>query len=489
MAQPELGNCHDPYLVHGLADGTLDTAARRRAERLLERSEPCRELYRQLTYGRFPSVPNYTIVDQVGKGGFGVVYKAVHHAKERTEALKVLFSKTPLLATYFENEVHLIARLRHPNIAMLYEAQLSVPPLYYTMEFVEGERLNDYLKTREVSLAHRIEIIRKVALALSYAHEQGVVHRDVKPQNILIDARNEPHLVDFGIAKRLELLQAGPATAGAADDDAPEGPVGTLGYIAPEQGKGGEADARADVYSVGALLFHCVTGEPARLARDGPRCLQVLRSRRIGQAEDLAAIIARCVESDPAQRYQTTAALAADLQNYLEGRETAARRLPTLFLRIVRILALMIRNKPYQLRSSLLVMAAVFVAAIFWGLGARLETPRPEPRPRTVLIRFDTDTEEAIRDGRLGAELPGLSFYEPKSYRLLHGRLLERLAAGKPRVIVFDYIFPDAQPEFDPAFADGIRKAGAPVVVGVRSFDINGEPEISETLRGVIHSY
>jgi hypothetical protein len=181
MASKDAQPCTQPELVAALARGELPADQRRRVERLLEWSEPCRELFRQLTSGRFPSIPNYTILEQVGQGGFGVVYKAIHHAKQRTEALKVLFGRTPLLTSYFENEVRLISHLQHPHIATLYEAQLATTPPYYTMEFVEGERLNEYLRTHNVSLARRIEIIRTVALAIGYAHDRGVVHRDIKP--------------------------------------------------------------------------------------------------------------------------------------------------------------------------------------------------------------------------------------------------------------------------------------------------------------------
>src|SRR6185436_6754355 len=135
----------EPELLDALAAGGLEGDARRHAEELLGTSEAARDYFRRLTAPRFPQIANYTIIAQIGKGGFGVVYKAIHHATERVEALKVLFAKTPLLTSYFENEVHLIARLRHPNIATLYDAQLSTPPLYYTMDFVEGERLNDYV--------------------------------------------------------------------------------------------------------------------------------------------------------------------------------------------------------------------------------------------------------------------------------------------------------------------------------------------------------
>src|SRR5262245_60795863 len=119
------GKPPEPELLEALAAGKLEGEARLRGQELLGASESAREYYRRITALRFPEIANYTIIEQIGKGGFGVVYKALHHATERVEALKVLFAKTPLLTSYFENEVHLIARLRHPNIATLYDAQLS----------------------------------------------------------------------------------------------------------------------------------------------------------------------------------------------------------------------------------------------------------------------------------------------------------------------------------------------------------------------------
>ncbi len=486
MADPQSQPCPERELIEAYAHDRLDAAGRRQAQRILEQSEPCRELFRRLTAGRYPRLPNYTIIGQVGKGGFGVVYKAVHHAKERTEALKVLFSKTPLLTSYFQNEVHLIARLKHPNIATLFEAQLSTPPLYYTMEFVEGERLNEYLKGHEASLAERIEIIKKVARATGYAHSQGVIHRDLKPQNILIDADGEPHIVDFGIAKKL--AEVAPAEQGESEAAAGrEGPVGTLGYIAPEQQRGQQVDGRADIYALGALLFHCITGEPARLARLEDQRLKLLRERRVTLPEDLSAIIGRCLADDPDQRYQSCEDFVRDLDNYLAGRPIEARSEITVREQARRVISLVLRHYVMAVRVSSLVLAAALITWLFWhakvyamsgGVGG----------DHTVIIGVTESTLEAIDSQEIGADLPGLSRWNLKSWRMLYGRVLERLAVAQPAVVAIDGWMEDCT-DFDGQLLRGIRAIDAPVVLGAIKFDVNGEPEMCPAIRDAIHSY
>lgn len=472
-------------LVEALARDALPLEERRRAEQLLEQSQALREFYRGLTGSRFPEIPNYTIIGQVGKGGFGVVYKAIHHAKERVEALKVLFSKTPLLTSYFENEVHLIAKLRHPNIATLFEAQLASPPLFYTMEFVEGQRLNEYIKHHEVSLAQRVELIRAVALALDYAHRQGVVHRDIKPQNILIDDQGQPHIVDFGIAKRLGLAESAPTSEAGR-----EGAIGTLGYIAPEQVNRGATDARADVFALGALLFHCVTGEPARYARDPARVQSLLRERRVSEPEGLAAIIGRCVAESPEQRYPSARAFSDDLDNYVSGRQTAAQGRPSLWRRGTRVASLVLRRYPLAVRFAALAALVALLTPVYDAAGMRIDTGGETP-DQTILIGFTEKTEEAIKSGRLGKDIPGIGLDVGARYslRALHGQLLKRLARSEARVVAFDLYFPKCT-DWDDAFVEGVQAMQPiPVFIGADSFDINGIPrccpKIRDSVRGV----
>ncbi len=482
-AQP----CPHQALIEAFARDELDEERRRQAQRILEQSEPCRQLFQQLTAGRYPRLPHYTIIGQVGKGGFGVVYKAIHHAKERTEALKVLFSKTPLLTSYFQNEVHLIAKLKHPYIATLFEAQLTTPPLYYTMEFVEGQRLNEYLADNPVPLGERIDIIKKVAAAVGYAHEQGVVHRDLKPQNVLVDAERQPHIVDFGIAKKL--AEVHPSREDGTGHAKPEGPVGTLGYIAPEQQRGEKVDGRADIFALGALLFHCITGEPARLARVEDQRLKLLHDRQVTQAEDLSAIIGQCVADDPDDRYQRCEDFIADLDNYLAGRPILARKEVSLTEQAKRVFSLVMRQYVLAVRVATAFFVAALLTFLFWHLLKIYAIGPPVgDGERTVIVGLTDTTLEAIDEGRIGEDLPGLSRFNPKSWRMLFGRVMERLAEAKPLVVAIDGWMPDCTP-YDAQFLRGVEALDAPVVLGAVKFDVNGDPEMCPAIRQAVRRY
>lgn len=503
---PDSAPSPQQVLIDALARGELVGDLRRQAEVLLEHNDALRERFRHLTRGKFPAITNYTIIEQIGKGGFGVVYKAVHHATERIVALKLLFSKTPIVATYFENEVHLIARLRHPNIATLYDAQLTAPPLYYTMDYVQGERLNDYIRKNELSLADRIQLLSKVVLAIGYAHSQGVVHRDVKPQNILIDDKREPHIVDFGIAKKLRLEQipdayrapvAARRSLGRIQDEetplTPEGPVGTLGYIAPEVANGTGMDARSDIFALGALLFHCVTLEPARIARDPAQREELLAARRVSHLEDLSAIIGRCVATDPRARYASCVELAADLECYLRGRPITARSDESFARRAARTASLIIREYPVALRLTLAMACAAILTLVFWSLRTRTGS-QPLSPGQTVIVSFTDQTIEKIDSGGYDEIAPGIIPHAIHTYRGLHGRLMERLALANPLVVVWDYYFdePAADQKFDEAFARGaarLMERQIPVVVGAAEFDENSEPRLCGPIRDAVHSF
>jgi len=475
---------HQPQ-VEALAAGELTGAAQRDVEQHLEQCELCRAHFRQLTADRFPKFRGYTVRAELGRGGFGHVYKAIHHGKARIEAMKVLFGKTPLREAYFENEVHLVARLRHPNLATLYEAHLTTPPLYYTMEYVEGQQLDAYLHTHDVSLEERIEIIKKVAAAVAYAHGQGVVHRDLKPQNVLIDTQNQPRIVDFGISKRLGFTEAEEAESAAPRT---EGALGTYGYMAPEQFAGGAVDARADVYAQGVLLFHVHTGLPARSATQSARLHARLRERRVSRADDLAAIIDHAVQPAPEQRYPTCLALIADLDRYLAGREVQAQTNPSAGYHVARMAALVLRSYPRSVHGAGTAAMIAILTLVFWTAGARWCIPA-DGIPQTTLIAVTPNTQARAATGHLGADLPGFEPAERSSWRLVYGRLLEQLADAAPRVVVWDYTFRACDPRYDAGFVQGVRRCGAPVIVGSAKFDINGEPQLCPEIRAAAQAW
>ncbi len=481
MSRPAPSRCPQREAVEALARDALAGDPRRSAQDHLADCDSCRAFFRKLTGEYFPRMRQYTILERVDEGGFGIVYKAIHHDKKRTEALKVLFGETEERTAFFENEVRLVARLSHPNIATLYEAHLSSPPLYYCMEFVDGQRLDRFLEAQSPSLAQRVRIVRSVADAIGYAHAHGVAHRDIKPQNIIIDPLGNPRIVDFGIARRLGLDSAGSAPV------TPPGPIGTLGYMAPEQADGRSIDGRADIYSLGALLYFVATGGLPRRIRDTARLPDVLADRRIPRADDLGAIIRKCLAPDPAHRYPDCPALIADLDNYLAGWPTDAATGRSRAYRVRRVAAYVLRHHPFAVAAPAVIAVALLLARLLVSFEARRAVPALDSADPVTLVTLSSHTLDAIRDGRLGADVPGLSAENRKSWRALHARLLQRLAAARPRVVVFDYYLPDCNTDFDPPLVAAIGDFGAPVVVGARTFDLNAQPELCPAIRNVVH--
>jgi len=492
MSLMENSSCPQRPRVLALAADVVAGAARvplleRRAlHEHLETCRPCRRAFRRQAAARFPRIRNYTLLQELGAGGFGVVYKAVHHEKERTEAIKVLAGHTTARVAYFENEVHLVSKLSHPNIATLYEAHLTSAPLFYSMEFVDGEQLHEHCRRLRLPLEDRLRIIRTVALAIGHAHRQGVVHRDLKPQNILIDDHGLPRVVDFGIARRLH----------TDENDAilmipgREGAVGTVGYIPPEQLAGRPVDGRADIFALGAILRETVTGEPVRHADRSRPLTQWLRQRHVSRPDDLAAIIARCMAAAPEERYQSCEALANDLDNYLVGRALREPASRGTLQRAARLAGYQVRYHPHALRAAIVVAAAALLALLLWVQEVRQAVPGGESH-ETVIIAFQDSTAAALRRGELKAHAPDVDPANRKSLRALHGRLLEALVAARPSVIVMDYYFPDAQPRYDPAFAAGaeaLRRANIPLVVAAARLDLNSEPVIAPSIRASVHA-
>jgi WD40 repeat protein/tRNA A-37 threonylcarbamoyl transferase component Bud32 len=273
-------------------------------------------------------VGKFELLDTVGHGTFGTVYRARDPELDRTVALKVPRAGSlagPQELDRFLREARSAAQLRHPAIVPVHEVGQAKGVPYLVSDFVDGVTLADLLSARRPGSRESAELVAAVADALQYAHERGVVHRDVKPSNVMVGDDGRPHVMDFGLAKR----EAGEITMTV------EGQVlGTPAYMSPEQA-GGEAhrvDGRSDVYSLGVILYQLLTGELPFCGTTRMLLHQVLHDdpkppRRLNDKvpRDLETVCLKCLEKDPARRYATAQALADDLRRFLKGEPVSAR--------------------------------------------------------------------------------------------------------------------------------------------------------------------
>jgi serine/threonine protein kinase len=270
----------------------------------------------------------YEIVAPLGKGGMGEVYRARDSRLRREVALKLLAdaeANDQESLDRFHRETHVVAALNHPNIVAIHDtgAHRGVP--YAVTELLEGETLAERLRGGPVSSQRAVEIVCQIADALAAAHAKGVIHRDVKPENIFLTRDGRAKILDFGIA-RIEnpSLKTG-ALAGLRKRGSTGSGilVGTAGYVSPEQVRGGHADARSDIFALGAVFFEILTGRRA-FARETPvdTLSAVLSDRpeKYSEAEKIPAglrgFVLRCLQKDPADRYQSARDLVLDLRAY-----------------------------------------------------------------------------------------------------------------------------------------------------------------------------
>ncbi len=278
------------------------------------------------------SFDGFEIVCELGRGGMGVVFEARQVRPERRVAIKLLtagqeFSER--LRERFEREIAMLARIRHPNVVKVFDSGRVGGAPYVVMELVEGDSLarradDVHAVRRPGSWRDAVRLCAKIARALDHVHELGVVHRDVKPSNVLIDAAGEPVLIDFGLARG--------ADSGAITKSGEF--VGTLAYTAPEQARGERADRRADVYGLGATLFQLVTGSPPYRATSIADLVRQIdagppsSARRVNRKlpRDLATVLEHALAPRPLERYASCADFAQDLEALLSGAPIAVRR-------------------------------------------------------------------------------------------------------------------------------------------------------------------
>lgn len=290
------------------------------------------------------SLDKYDVLERVRYGGQGIVYKARQKAANRLVAIKVLLDG-PLASERqrhrFEREIELVSRLRHPNIVALHDSGTIRGRHYFAMDFVDGLPIDDYVLLHDLTPREIVRLFVKVCRAVGYAHQNGIIHRDLSPANILVDDDGEPHVFDFGLAK--DVWASGDAAVYSFTGQV----IGTLPYLSPEQAGGldGRVDVRSDIYTLGVVLYELLTdgfpyptkGEPQQVrnailtaeARPLRRAAALGGANRIRDAQainrDLEMILDKALTKDKGGRYQSAAAFADDLGRYLAGDAVAAR--------------------------------------------------------------------------------------------------------------------------------------------------------------------
>jgi tRNA A-37 threonylcarbamoyl transferase component Bud32 len=264
-----------------------------------------------------PHFPHLEIIELIGQGGMGAVYKARHIKLDRLVALKVLppeWDSDPAFAERFAREARTLARLNHPHIVAVHDFGEAGGLFYLVMEYVDGPNLREVLHAGQLAAEQALALVPQLCEALQYAHEEGVVHRDIKPENILLDRRGRVKIADFGLAKLLNRPRAEFTLTGSRQV------MGTLDYMAPEQRHSPLAiDHRADIYSLGVVFYEMLTGE-LPLGHFAPP------SEKAAVDARLDAVVLRALKTDPGQRYQSVGEVKTDVESITNGQAPAAVR-------------------------------------------------------------------------------------------------------------------------------------------------------------------
>jgi serine/threonine-protein kinase len=361
------------------------------------------------TPGAYPVVPGYEILGVLGSGGMGVVYKARQQSLDRLVALKMIRPDgvtDPALLARFQAEAAAVARLNHPNIVQVYEVGRCADQPFLCLEFVAGTTLEHWIDSKPHDPHTTADLVAQMADGLHHAHAHGIIHRDMKPANVLLDENTRPRITDFGIARFLE---------GDSQCKTRKGELlGTPAYMAPEQADRGAIQTTTDVYALGVILYEMLTGRPPFVAPTGLETIQLVlnaepvppRKLQPNLPVDLETITLKCLRKEPHQRYASAQELADDLRRWLAGAPILARPL-SIWSRAVRWCR---RNPLTATLSAALVGTVVGLGTlgIFWRAAneeRRIEearrTERANARREAAAQSLDEDLEKiaaALRD-------------------------------------------------------------------------------------------
>ena len=432
------------------------------------------------------SIGGYEIVRCIGEGGMGVVFEARQSNPRRTVALKVIRSvlPSPTLLARFQHEAQVLAQLRHPGIAHIYEAAVANIALadgitaaqpYFAMELVKGEPLRAFAERRKLNLRQRLELMVLVCQAVQHAHEKGVIHRDLKPDNILVEESGLPRVLDFGVARLTDRTDDSESIATRAGEI-----VGTLAFMSPEQIAGDKTriDTRCDVYSLGVILYELLTGSlpqnvkglslaeaARRIQQDDPKLPSAHDPTLRGE---LDWIVMKCIEKDPVRRYSSAGALGEDIQRYLQNEPVLACRATRAYV----FRKLVQRNKGvFVFAVTVLLLLVAAVVGTTYGLMKFREQRDAAERASIVAQR----EEAAANEQRKLAE---------------KARTVAQQEAAKSNAVV-DFLTHDLLAGNDPFRAPDNRDASLSEVVAraekrIESGAMTGQPAIESRIRNVV---
>ncbi|HYA49386.1 MAG TPA: serine/threonine-protein kinase, partial [Burkholderiales bacterium] len=319
----------------------------------------------------------------LGRGGMGVVYKAVDVRLQRPVALKMLAANvvaSPDRRTRFLREAQAAAALTHPAIAQVYDIDEAEGSIFIAMEYVDGKTVSRLIADGELDILGAVEIGHQIAEGLAKAHEAGILHRDIKSDNIMVTKDGHAKLLDFGLAKLLEPATDAPGTTGLPDrtltrghgQTMPGAVMGTISYMSPEQARGRDLDPRSDIFSLGIVLYEMATGE---LPFKGETPLDTMHAIAYEEAQPVSVIrrdlpplvhriVSRCLRKKPEDRYPDARALAADLKQLEQDLETGTRRSLPAGERFKAWAERLVASIPYGNKGLVLAVAALAVSIV-----------------------------------------------------------------------------------------------------------------------------
>ncbi len=464
-------------------------------------------------------IGRYGIRRIIDGGGMGTVYEAVQDHPRRTVALKVM--KASLRSTSaerrFELESQVLAQLHHPGIVQVYESGIDIDPgdpshpvPYFAMEYIAGAKpITQYARDNAFSVHQKLELFCGVCEAVAHGHQNGVIHRDLKPENILVDAAGQPRIIDFGVARAI-----GAATTASTQQTDVGQLLGTIPYMAPEQidANPSEVDSRSDVYALGVILYELLCERmpytasksdllaAAKAIKQDPPAKPSTTHRRL--RGDLETILLKALEKDRKRRYQSAEELRIDIQRYLHDEPLITARPPTVGYIIGSKTRSILRRQPAAMVLLAVVLLAglltevVGVQAVYrwtpandWFYGWATTNFGPDRYlaafEHVRVIHLNDETVDRMPELAERLELEKLDPDVVPSWRVLHGRLMERLQSAGAKALAFDIEFPSTQAEYDEDFARGVRALEAvdvPVIVTAAwDTDELGRPFVSES--------